>query len=297
MKKPLKLAFVDFAVNWGLWPDPVKFFVDILSDEYDVEVMWSDFGLYIFTNVGKYGAPAYGQYPDLVIFSHPGEAHKEYRCPKIFFSGEPCDLNFDNYDYAMTYHFSDDPRHYRLPLYALYGDVNRLTAPRVCDPAWAEREFCCVLFGKPYPHEQTPREAFFRELCKYKHVKSAGRHLNNTGFIVTPENKAEYIKNFKFVLSFESCALPGFVTEKIFEPLLMNTVPIYWGDNAISVDFNAAGFIQCNHLSFEEAIQYIKYVDTHDDVYREMILAPRYASPYVDKRNILAFFREVLRDA
>ena len=287
MKKILKLAFVDFAVNWGAWPSPLQFFVDVLGEEYTLDIVQSDWRCYQIETPLE---------PDLVIYSHPGIKHLDYKCPKIFFSGEPCELNFDNYDYAMTYHFSGDPRHYRLPLYALYGDVDRLIELHVYDPAWAQREFCCVLFGRSYPHEQTPREQFFRELCKYKHVHSAGRYLNNTGFVVPSEKKAEYVKNFKFTLSFESCAVDGFTSEKIFEPLLMNTVPIYWGNPLIGLDFNPSGFINCTGLSTEEAIRFIQHIDTHDDVYREMILAPRYASPYVDKKNILKFFREVLRD-
>jgi len=289
MKKPLKLAFVDFAINWGPWPDPVRFFVDVLKDEYEVQVVRSDCWANPVDTCG---------YPDLVIYSHPGFEHDMYVCPKIFFSGEPCELNFDNYDYAMTYHFSDDPRHYRLPLYALYGDVNRLTAPCVYDPAWAQREFCCVLLGKPYPHEQTPREAFFHELCKYKHVKSAGRYLNNTGFVVTPENKAEYIKNFKFVLSFESCSLPGFTTEKIFEPLLMNTTPIYWGNPLIHADFNTGAFVNANQYEDLGAmIQDIIEIDREEYRYRYMVEQQHHLNHNVRKENILDFFREVLRDA
>ena len=296
MKKTLKLAFVDFAVNWGPWHDPVKFFVETLSDEYDVRVLFSDFRQG-WINVGPSNLDYEMEQPDLVIFSHPGSEHLNYKCPKIFFSGEPCELNFDNYDYAMTYHFSDDPRHYRLPLYALYGDVNRLTAPRVWNPAWEQREFCCVLFGKSYPHEHTPREAFFHELCKYKHVKSAGRHLNNTGFIVTPENKAEYIKNFKFVLSFESCSLPGFTTEKIFEPLLVGSIPIYWGNPYIGEEFNRHRFVEATGRSFESVIQQIIRLDSDNYYYRLMIQEPNFSDDILRNRNISAFFREVLRDA
>ena len=44
MKRTIHIAFADFAVNWGPWPDPVKYFKELLSEEYDVHVVSSDFG-------------------------------------------------------------------------------------------------------------------------------------------------------------------------------------------------------------------------------------------------------------
>ena len=287
--KTLRLAFVDFAVNWGVFPSPVDFFVRTLRDEYEVRVVRSDWcGNPINTN----------ETPDLVIFSHPGSEHAKYDCPKIFFSGEPCDLNFDNYDYAMTYHFSDDSRHYRLPLYALYGDINKLTEPRIYRPEMFNRTFCCVLFGKSYPYAETPREAFFHELCKYKKVDSAGRHLNNVGFTIRPEEKADFISHYKFTLAFESCSLLGFSTEKIFEPLLRNTVPVYWGNPAIHLDFGVGSYVNCNQYNFlDEAIRVIIEADQHESWYRNMIERPIIVSDCVKKENIVNFIKGILNDA
>lgn len=35
--------------------------------------------------------------------------------------------------------------------------------------------------------------------------------------------------NYKFYLAFENSQLEGYVTEKVWEPLLMGAIPIYWG--------------------------------------------------------------------
>jgi hypothetical protein len=220
-----------------------------------------------------------------------------YSIPTIYFPGEPRPMNLVDYDYEMSYHFSDDPRHYRLPLYALYGDVNRLTEPRIYHPEMFNRKFCCALFGKPYPHERTPREEFFRRLCEYKKVDSAGRYLNNTGFVVTEEHKAKFIKDYKFVLSFESCSLPGFTTEKIYEPLLMNAIPIYWGNPDIREDFSRFSFINCTNLYFDEALRWIVELDTSENAYRSMIENhPRFGEG-ARKENIVNFIKKVLHDA
>jgi hypothetical protein len=288
MKKTLRLACVDFAVNWGFFPDPVRFFVDVLEQKYAVRVVRSDW---------RGGVVDTGEVPDLVIFSHPGSEYKKYDCPKIFFSGEPDELNFDNYGYAMTYHYTNDPRHYRLPLYALYGDVSRLMEPRIYKPEMFNRSFCCVLFGKSYPHERTPREAFFRELCKYKKVDSAGCYSNNVGFTIRPEEKADFISHYKFTLAFESCSLPGFTTEKIYEPLLMNTIPIYWGNPFIDRDFRPEGFVDCTGLNYGEMLDRIIGFDSDEGSYRSVIEQPQYLNRNVLKENIVNFIKKVLGDS
>ena len=285
-KKTVKLGFVDFEVNWGEFPSPVHYFYDVLKDAYDIQIVKSDFRGFLVDT---------GEDPDFVICAVPGEAHMKYGCPKIFFPGEPRSLNLEDYDWALTHHFVEDERQRRLPLYALYGDVNELTKPR---PVIKDREFCCVLFGKPYPHEETPREKFFQDLCKYKKVHSAGRHLNNVGYIMPSVRKAEYIKNFKFVLSFESCSLPGFTTEKIFEPLLVNSIPVYWGNQMICQDFNTKSFINCNEYeSFDKAIERIIELDTNEDAYQAVMEETPFVNNevnrFVKKENIVKFFQGI----
>lgn len=287
--KKLRLAFVDFEINWGPWPDPVRYFEEVLRDDYELEIVYSDFrGRYVDMGVK----------PDLAICAVPGEKHRDYICPKIFFPGEPREINFSSYDFAMTHNFSSDPRHYRLPLYALYADQKR-AAYRY--DGHSRYKFCCVLFGKSYPHNETPREWFFRELNKYKRVDSAGTHLNNTGFTIPPILKAEFIKDYKFVLSFESCALPGFTTEKCFEPLEVGSVPVYWGNSQVGLDFNPASIVNAGSTedNLDWAIQKIIQLDRDDDAYRRMTEQHIYSSgytenPYINRGNIVRFFRSIV---
>ena len=286
MKRTIHIAFADFAVNWGPWPDPVKYFKELLSEEYDVHVVSSDFGCRKID----------GYVVDLVICSHPGTEHENFHCPKVYFPGEPNLLNLESYQYAITHHFSDDSRQYRLPLYALYGDVDRLVYK---DSRPIPPKFCCVLFGKAYPHVETPREDFFDRLCSYKNVHSAGKYLNNTGFVITPRNKAEFIKDYKFVLSFESCSLPGFTSEKVFEPLLMNTIPVYWGNPLVHKDFNTKSFINANeYKTLDNVIERVIELDKDEDAYLAVLREPAFVdnvvNEYVKKENLLKFFRQIL---
>ena len=91
------------------------------------------------------------------------------------------------------------------------------------------------------PYSQK-RIGFFKELSKYKKVDSGGKVLNNVGGCV--EDKLEFIKDYKFVISFENSAHPGYTTEKIVDPLAMNCIPIYWGNPYVARDFNNKRFYQ-----------------------------------------------------
>lgn len=67
----------------------------------------------------------------------------------------------------------------------------------------------------------------------------------------------------------------GYVTEKLLEPLVAHTVPIYWGSEAAKTDFNPEAFI--NVLDFDSdtsLLQAIKRLDNDPEAYMKMLTAP-----------------------
>jgi glyoxylate carboligase len=54
--------------------------------------------------------------------------------------------------------------------------------------------------------------------------------MNNIGYIV--DNKRQFQSEYKFSIAFENNAhrpqYPGYTTEKIMEPMTVNSIPIYW---------------------------------------------------------------------
>eukprot|EP00761_Pharyngomonas_kirbyi_P012338 gb/GECH01012365.1/.p1 GENE.gb/GECH01012365.1/~~gb/GECH01012365.1/.p1 ORF type:complete len:439 (+),score=90.72 gb/GECH01012365.1/:1-1317(+) len=80
------------------------------------------------------------------------------------------------------------------------------------------------------------RMDYIRELMKYVPIHSYGRCMKNK----TPEGKFATMKNkwkqkikiaetYKFTIAFENSNVPGYVTEKLFQPLVAGSVPIYMG--------------------------------------------------------------------
>jgi len=114
----------------------------------------------------------------------------------------------------------------------------------------------------------------------HKKVDCPGKSLNNMPSIDIEGaarwvSKVEFIKRHKFTIAFENESSPNYVTEKIFDALLVNSVPIYWGSPKITEYFNPDAFINCHDYdSFDRVIDQIIEVDNDDDLYRKYTDAP-----------------------
>ena len=147
------------------------------------------------------------------------------------------------------------------------------------------------------------REKLFEELNKYKHVVSPGSFLNNvvekrgdTSRCSWAE-KHEYLRKSKFTIAGDSIHYPGFVTEKIVDPFKNHSIPIYFGSTMIEKDFNTDAFILCREPEdIDETIERVKYLDTHDDAYIEMLMQqPLVYEDYTEElhKNVESFLVDI----
>lgn len=252
--KKLRLKFVDF------WTDMNKpegnYFYEILSRKYDVE---------------------FSDDPDIIFFSNYGYEYLKYDCARIFFSAENQEPDFTACDYAISFEYLSDRRHLRLPLWVLYYlgylkwlNVKRLDAPVTSEELkqqWgAKKKFCCFIVSNARCKK---RNNFFIKLNSIKPVDSAGRYLNNIGRFLEGGSleKLEFIKDYKFVISFENESYPGYTTEKVFEPLLAGCIPIYWGNPSLETDFNRKRILNYGDFSSEmKLIEKILAIDANDEM-------------------------------
>jgi hypothetical protein len=71
----------------------------------------------------------------------------------------------------------------------------------------------------------------------------------------TIKDKTEVLKQYKFAFCFENCVFPGFLTEKLFDVMFANCVPIYFGDPCVKTPVPAQAFLDVrdfrdyNHLA------------------------------------------------
>lgn len=215
------------------------------------------------------------QAPEFVFCSAFGNNHFKYKNSiKIYFTGENDVPNFNLYDYGISFHdLNFGERHLRFPLYIMYNGFKSLSYPKQISRNLAKRKFCNFVYSN-YKAVDPFRDYFFKELSKYKKVDSGGKHLNNIGGCGVP-NKLEFIKDYKFTIAFENSSVPGYTTEKIMEPMVVNSIPIYWGNPYIGNDFNSESFILVNNITeIDKIINEIIYLDKNDDAYNELLNKP-----------------------
>jgi len=111
--------------------------------------------------------------------------------------------------------------------------------------AASKTKFCNFLYSHRVPY----REAFFTELSKYKKVDAPGRSMNNMPAIDTLYNgdkwevKKQFLSPYKFTIAFENDIFPGYQTEKLYDAMIADSIPIYCGDPFVSDIFNPKSFI------------------------------------------------------
>lgn len=284
--RTLRIAFSDFIFGRNDRDRMASFdprdnvFTRLLAREYDVRVVPM--------------AEA-----EVLVYSTFGEAHRSFRGRKVFYTSENVLPDFDACDHAITFcHLPGDPRHYRLPQYVFYvDDVHRLKKGLDFDAKavlQAKTKFCNFVVSNP---RCTQRNQFFRMLNRRKHIDSGGRHFNNLGRPIT--DKVRFVGNYKFTLAFENSASDGYTTEKLVEPMLAGSLPIYWGNPKVSLDFNPRSFIDVSAFpDFGSAIDHILEVDANDDLYLSYLREPWFNldSPpcWFDEGEHLAAWRRFL---
>lgn len=237
------------------------------------------------------------QEPDYLFCEVHGHDDLRFDCVKIVASGENMVPDFSRFDYVMGFdyiEFSD--RYLRFPLYAQYDEYENLKAPPAAGIEKASllnRKFCSFVVSNSRGADPV-RDRFFKELSKYKKVDSGGRHLNNIGGAV--QDKLSFCAKYKFNIAIENSSSPGYVTEKVMQPLSVNSVPIYYGDPLVSNDFNPGCMVRIGGADdIDRAIAEIIELDRNDEAYLEKCLAPRLAKPwdfYLRKRE--AFISHII---
>lgn len=238
--------------------------------------------------------------PDFYFFTHPlfgSRNYLKYKCHRIFFGGENIRADWDICDYVFDFDFYDNnPRQKRWPLWA-YWPLEQINQHKSFNHINDKKKFCCMVVSNPNCKE---RNLFFDKLSEYKKVDSGGRFLNNIGLPI--ENKMEFIKDYKFVIAFENSSFPGYTTEKLIEPLIVNSIPIYWGNPVVGKDFNTNSFINIENVSqFDAAIHKIIELDNDDKKYLAILNQPCFLNHKIPEEfsneSIREFFDYVIEDS
>ena len=215
---------------------------------------------------------------------------------RIFLTGENIQANWDEADYALTHERIWNERHWRVPLWRHFYDPGHTHVERDFSVIQGRVDrFCNFIYSNERAKE---RIEFFHRLNARKPVDSGGRVLNNIGGPVA--DKRAYVARCKFTIAFENESHQGYATEKIIEPLLMGSIPIYWGDPGIEEDFNPDCLINVHKFrSFDEVIERILEIDGSDELWRKYVTSPIFAKNTMPQalsdQAVLAFMERIQR--
>ena len=242
----------------------------------------------------------------------------------IYYTGEPFlswsgDINRNVVDKALTFFNFDDPLFERVPLILHYNyeyfkngyiDDYEFLLKQKPNTNTIPNKFCSfVARANGYP--SCPREYFFNKLSSYKNVNSHGSYLNNSPLIPMGDTskyenslfKVNCISNYKFNICFENshgCTKSptdhtyvndsGLISEKIYEALVSNTIPIYWGNKDIHKDLNTKRFINYyDYNGFDDMIEKIIEIDNNDKLFLDIV-----NQKYVDDDSGSIFKKEYI---
>jgi hypothetical protein len=166
------------------------------------------------------------------------------------------------------------------------ADNNRLVNPRVM-PLEAcikphkkvEREkFCAFVVTNP---GNPKRNAALDVIGRCGHVDSAGRYKNNVGSDIFAglgggggeEKKVRFLENYRWNITYENSMGEGYVTEKLFHAKVAGCIPIYWGSDAVSEDFDERGFINATNMTDEELVTRIKFLESAEGAAERLQMA------------------------
>jgi hypothetical protein len=270
MKKKIKINFTDF---WGGFDKTNNYFYNLLKDEFEIEI---------------------SNNPDYLFFSIFGNQHQNFNCVKIFYTGENIAPPLGYCQYSFSFDYLDDVRNYRLPHYLLYDGYYDLARPKIIEESMSQRKFCNFVASNGNCQE---RNQFVQQLSKYKKVDSGGRWMNNIGYAV--DDKLKFQSEYKFSIAFENNAYrpqhPGYTTEKIMQPMTVNSIPVYWGNPLIGKEFNTKSFI--NFYDFEytgNMIEYIIELDNNNEKYLEMLKTPWFINNIIPESNKIESIKSFL---
>jgi alpha(1,3/1,4) fucosyltransferase len=276
--KKIRIDFCDFRDNFS---KTKNFWFKLLAERFDVELC---------------------DQPDFLIYSCYGHEHHLHSGVRIFYSGESNLPNFRECDYSIACIKLADPRHLQLPHYAANYDPQAIVK-RNDDPEKilaTKKKFCSFVISGYHPRKNHNRVAFFQKLSKYKPVDSGGRKFNNIGGPIPGGafGKIEFLRQYKFNIAFENRSLPGYTTEKIFEPMMARCLPIYWGDPDINDQFNPRSFLNRADFASDEAlIEKIIELDNDDAKYLEYVRQPYFHGDqpniYFGRQRLLDFFERI----
>lgn len=228
---------------------------------------------------------------DLLIYSVFGNAYRQFKGIRVFYTAESVKPLWDECDYAISFMREDvlyPECHLRLPNWMGRDYIKRTGVveqyPKDKRSLLSRHtRFCNFVYSNGNSPE---RIHFMRLLSQYKPVDCGGTVLNNMGECV--RDKIAFCSSYKFTIAFENYPAAGYTTEKLIDPLAALSLPIYWGAPDVGKEVNPSRFVNAgDFLSPEALAEYIIRLDQDEELYLSYMDGPVFAPGRPDIREYM----------
>ena len=271
--------------------------------------------------------------PTFVIYSVYGNAKQfNERAVRVVIAGEPGDYLYwaRRSEHHIDHHFfhfgltncweNRSATHVYMPTFYLHmmyqhGGLECLIRSRT-DRLPRKDFFCDFIYANG---RCMPRIEFYDRLARYKRIECPGpvRHnfegVGNGDPHTRYRIKQQFQSRCRFSIAYENTFPPakrfedrlhtspqavGYITEKLVDPLIARSVPIYRGTEVVDEVFNPNAFIHIDkHRTTAEAIERVKMVDQDDDLYEAYLHEPALRNNelpgIMSDERYLQFFRSI----
>lgn len=235
--------------------------------------------------------------PDVIfcsVFSNDYVSFRTGKAPRIMLIHENIKPNsnwFDTFDYIISFTNLKHKNHIQIPywMYRFHEHglpishyINKTTVNLPEFVTQLKPKFCNFIYSNPFFF----RKEFAHELSKtHKQVDFCGRVDNNLSdsdkLLITPSKlgtqgliqKREFLKKYRFTITFENSSTLGYTTEKILDAYAGNTIPVYWGNPKILDEgFNPESFINYYKVpGNKQCIEQVRAIDSSNDLLCDML--------------------------
>ncbi|XP_065842225.1 alpha-(1,3)-fucosyltransferase 10-like [Oscarella lobularis] len=146
------------------------------------------------------------------------------------------------------------------------------------------------------------RDRYVAKLMEYIKIDSLGRCLHNKDLPdkyvdpLTMDHKGfhDIVAKYKFTLAFENALCPDYMTEKLWRPLYIGSLPIYRGSPSVRdwMPNNKTIIVVDDFPTPFDLARYIKHLDNNDDEYLEYFAYKNYQPDMIPNKRLAETMRK-----
>jgi len=159
-----------------------------------------------------------------------------------------------------------------------------------------KKHFCCFIYSNCKDKYRGVRD---RKLFLERMQARTGNRVHNLGRCYNKaykrngwwQNNTDIYKDYKFVISFENDPIPGYISEKIWTPMLTRSIPIYLGAPDIDEFFNPRSFVHVrDYADFDACIDYILKIENDPVLYQSIMKEPYFPNNRLCPKTFSFYF-------